>query len=379
LPICSDGGFPGDARVLYDPRTKRYFINALWVYQGHPLPGTNVLAVSASSDPRQKWYVYQYPGCGKNDLKDSGDQPHLGFSAYWIASNNDCSGDSLHGYSLQLFHKADLEAGLSLCGPNGGDGCQTNWWEFQDPMFNGDGRADQPVATYSPLSSNILYFTASAATNGSFGIAQTIYSFIDGDARHPRPHWNQTTITVSNQNVTNGLTNVDTPTCTVCMGAVTWNWIHSSSVIKLPDRQLWLLSSEVWQPNPHITSTNEAMYLMTRLSDMRSVVAVVRNPGVGILGAEITASPTAPHDKVYLIRALSSNSFYPGMAYSVFNPITQRIESTTYTQGTLTPSNPFTLSRWIDFISGSMLIQCIKGLSSFRESSLIPLGPMRAI
>jgi hypothetical protein len=206
LPICSDSGFPGDMRIVFDTVAGRWIVSAMWVH-GSRKPTSTVLAVSATASPLGKWYKYQFPQCGPNDILDGSDQPHLGFSKYWIAINSACTA-SFQGYSLNLLDKATLYRGGRLCGPNALHSCsKVNWWEYQDKVSNDDGRDDNPVTTYTDATSR-QYFTHTQIANG---LPKIVYSYINGSEFNPSPHWGTSAVVVTGDQVTGERTLRDAP------------------------------------------------------------------------------------------------------------------------------------------------------------------------
>jgi hypothetical protein len=343
IPECSYGGFVGDPRVYYDLVAGRWIVSGLWVYGSNEPPGISVLAVSQTSDPMGAWDRYQYPTCGPGDSQDGGDQPHVGFNDKWIVVNSWCSASGAGGHSVQVFDKGNVYAGGAL---NFG----VNWFDFQDQVTNGDGRADNPVASYVPASKEFLTY-GHVNSNGKY---QVVYSTISGPANAPVYTPDTKSVTISNfDGLLDGPTAANAPGCTSCLSSLVLGFIHSSGMYARPNGHHILASANVstWTAYPN---TNVAEFVVTDLAANSSYASVVGSPGTGILGAEIAAPPPAyiQAPEVYTIYASSAPNFYPGIQYYEWNYGTNEDpDSGSFQGGDVPPPGSFEAGRWLDYMT----------------------------
>jgi hypothetical protein len=347
LPACADGyDFAGDSRVIYDPQARRWVVSAMWVtlYDPHPaIPASVLVAVSVGPKPNKHWYRYQLPVCGPNSAALA-DQPHLGFSKYWIAINSLCNQGSADR-SLNLLDKAALYAGEP---PVPGQ----NWWEFQDGVTPDNGRDDNPVSTYSPDVAE-QYFTHSQFD--SDGRPQIVYSYIDGDEFNPQPHWGTETVTLDGPPLGFAWLWFDTPTCTGCLSFWTMSLVHSSQVVTLPDGDAWLLTAAVFA-NPAYANSGVAGYVATDLRTGETRTTEIGGDGSGIMAAEITGADVSTNpdvtDPVYLIESVTSPTFFPGLRWHLWDVANGAVTDLGSIQGTQAPAGD-DVHRWVDFLQGA--------------------------
>jgi hypothetical protein len=346
LPICSAGGFDGDPRIAYDPRSGRWITSGLWVFSSSPV-ATDVLAVSKSSDPTAGWYLYQFPACGGFDTWDSSDQPHLGFNRKWIVVTSACSAsrNGVNGAGLAVFDKATLYGGKRLR-------LNTNWFEFVDPysggpyagVGGGNGTRDNPVATYVPTIKSREYLTVSVITGSR---ASVVYSYLQGPIDAPKFHSAVETVTPRFSVSGNGT--VDAPGCTACMASLANTWIHSSGVWDI--REVPYVLSTMVTGDPRFTNATQIINIATNTETgaARAIRIAGGASGAGPMASEI-AMPLASSHTALIAYDDSRPSFIPGVKAALWNVRANTISSThTLKQGSFTPTNG-DQNRWVDFI-----------------------------
>ncbi len=335
LPICSAGGFAGDNRIIYDNGSSRWATTALWVY-GNNTVATVVLAVSKSSDPTGAWSTYQFPACGSTDTVDKSDQPHIGFNNQWIAVTSACNSGNP---GLAVFDKANLYAGGALT-------LNTNWFEFNDPVQNGN--RDNPVLTYGPTVNNREYLTASITSGG---YAAVLYSHIEGSTDAPVFYSGTDQVTTSFP-ASGAPSTVDAPNCAGCMTA-SWpkGWMHSSGVWTFTDGHAYIMSTAVFNDAAY---SNASQIVNVAISDAGAATAmnIYGGTGWGAMSSEITMPlvTTLTYNRALVAYDASDSSFYPGVMAAQWNVDLNTIEfNTALAQGSFVPSAA-DAGRWVDWI-----------------------------
>jgi hypothetical protein len=347
LPICSTGGFPGDQRYYYDSARGRWITTALWVFSSSPVP-TNVVAVSQGSDPTAAWNVYQFPSCGAFDNWEGSDQPHTGFNNQWIVVDSACgtSPQGVNGAGLAVFDKEGLYSGQTLA-------LNANWFEFVDPY---SAPRNNPVATHAALTINNREYLTAAAVVGSQ--AAVIYSYIEGATDSPVYVPGYQTVTTSFS--TQSLATLDAPGCTVCIGAESNEWIHSSGVWSFQTGVPYVVSTMV-VGDPGQPRSNQVINVATNTQTGAATALRVTGGtnGSGPLASEIAMPMSSTGiDEALIVYDFTGSNFFPGAKMATWNIDNNSIiDSADLQQGSLTPNSAFDQGRWVDFMDAAIPIQ----------------------
>lgn len=318
LPICSSNynPGPGDNRVIYDAGAQRWVISSLWVNAGGPLTvPVASLAVSKTSDPTGSWYVYQFPNCGTSD-QTIGDQPRLGFNNQWIVVTSSCSLAS--DPSLNVFDKANLYAGGALS-------LNANWFGFADS--SNVSNKDNPARTYTSTINNREYLSFLRLDTNT-NKEQVVYSHVEGSTDSP-VFYSETDAVDTQVPWTNGggVTTLDAPGCTGCVGGETNGTIHSSDVYQLSNGQQYILSTNV-EADATYANADDVLAVAISDSGVAETVAIMpSSSGEGGIASEI-GMPSVQNiaDTASIVFDYSSSTFYPGIYAAQWNIDQNRLD-----------------------------------------------------
>jgi len=314
LPVCTENGFSGNGRIVWDSTFHNWVVSAKWCPNASLCIGGNgpiydLVAVSATNDPTGTWYGYQFPACGAFDTWDGSDYPLLGFNDYWITITSACScSHSVNGAGLAVFAKSDLYTGTPLT-------LNSNWWEFVDGFSGGPycnlsassvNSRDLPVRTFSPDTYSREYLaTAYYGQNSEVGavysylqaldpatsIAPVLYSaaetvttgvFAPGNASTPGGHEGADSIPLLATPDNIACLLVGPPDCMI-------DWING-----------WLQSGGVWQlsnNDPYIVTTqvsNAAQFTNeTQITSIATDLNTNISTSINLAGGELGSGPMA--------------------------------------------------------------------------------------
>jgi len=364
LPICSSNynPGPGDNRVIYDAGSQRWVMSSLWVNAGGPptVPQAS-LAVSETSNPTGAWYIYQFPNCGTTD-QTIGDQPRLGFNSQWIVVTSSCSLAS--DPSLNVFDKNNLYSGRSLT-------LNTNWFGFADS--SNTTNKDNPARTYTATINNREYLSF-LRDDANTSKEQVVYSHIEGSIDSP-VFYSETDAVDTNVPWANGggVSTVDGPGCTACVGGETNGTIQSSDVFQLSNGQQYILSTNV-ESDATYSNADDVISVATADSGAAETLAILPSEsGQGAIASEIgMPSVQSVADTASIVYDYGSSTFYPGAYAAQWNLDYNRLDyNQAMQQGNIVPPgcNPpsnCTVTRIADYIDA---IAPIPGSSQFIAGS----------
>lgn len=238
-----------------------------------------------------------------------GDQPRLGFNSQWIVITSACSLAS--DPSLNVFDKTNLYDG-------GGLTLNTNWFTFADSS-NVENK-DNPARTYTPTINNREYLTF-VRLDRSTNKEQVVYSHIEGSTDSPI-FYSETDAVDTQVPWTNGggVTTLDAPGCSACVGGETNGTIQSSDVYQFSNGQQYILSTNV-ESDATYANADDVLAVAISDSGVADTVAILPSAnGEGGIASEI-GMPSVQNiaDTASIVFDYSSASFYPGVYAAQWN------------------------------------------------------------
>jgi hypothetical protein len=373
LPLCGNqGGYAGDARIIYDYGSQRWIVSALWI--AGPAPVQDLFIVSATNNPTGNWLAYQFPACGSFDTWDGSDQPHLGFNNRWIVITSACScqsstNSSTNGAGLAVFDKSNLYKGGSLT-------LNSNWFEFVDgysggPYCNLSGSSavnsrDTPVRTYTTTTDNREYLVT-AYYNTTTGNAEVVYGHLQGGT--DSPVFYSPTETVTTSFATNGSAGADflpavfTPDTPggcpteppLCMTSFANGWIQSAGVWRLNNGHPFILSTQTAEATQYSNETQIISVATDTYTGAATALSLAGGEqGSGPMGSEIGMPLVSGGvDEAVVGYDMSRSDFIPGVKDFEWDIDNNSVVSVnTLKPGFDTPqfSNCAGQGRWLDLL-----------------------------